>query len=221
MAIQNVSNSPPASPGQQANGISSGDQISKDDFLKLLITQLQNQDPLNPMDNQQFAAQLATFNMLDQLIGINATLGRMQANQTLGDQIGAVSLIGRAVTANGGKIVLNDSGSAPLAYYLGADAARAVGQIKDSAGNLLRSVEAGNQKAGNQQILWDGKDNSGNRASPGVYTFSVTAFDSKGNPVSVATRVQGTVTAVNLAGTTPSISIGSLQVPLSELISVQ
>ncbi len=218
MGVQNVSNTPPL---QLTSGVSSGNQISKDDFLKLLITQLQNQDPLNPMDNQQFSTQLATFNMLDQLIGINGTLASMQTSQTLGSQIGAVSLLGKAITANGNNVILNGSGSAPVAYNLGGNAARTVIQIKDSSGNLLRSIESDNQNSGDQQILWDGKDNSGNQVSPGVYTFGVTALDSNGNPVSVTTRIQGTVTAVNLTGAAPSVSIGSLQVPLSELISVQ
>ncbi len=221
MAVQNVSNTSPVSPLQQASGVSSSEQISQDDFLKLLITQLQNQDPLNPMDDQQFATQLATFNMLDQLVNINGTLSNMQASQTLGSQIGAISLIGRNITANGSSVVLNGTGSASVAYKLGANAARTVIQIQDSSGNLLRSIQSDNQKAGDQQILWDGKDNSGNQVGPGVYTFGVTAFDSNGNPVGVTTQIQGTATGVNLSGSAPSVNIGALEIPLSGVQSVQ
>jgi flagellar basal-body rod modification protein FlgD len=195
--------------------------VTQDAFLQLLIVQLQNQDPLDPLDNQEFIAQLATFNSLDQLASINKKMDVVQAGQLMLGQLGTTSLIGKEVTAQGNSVSLGEAGGAEIHYNLAAEATRVVVNITDSEGNLVNALEVGSQSAGDQTVVWDGSDSQGNSLDPGVYTFAVNAFDVSGNEVGVTTQVQGVVTGVNTAGIEPVLQIGDLEVPVSAVISVQ
>ncbi len=206
---------------EQSGASLSGGAVTQDAFLQLLIVQLQNQDPLNPLENQEFIAQLATFNSLDQLISINGKLDAMQAEQLLLSQLGATSLIGKEVITAGNSVSLSEGGEAEIHYSLAAEATRVVVNITDSDGNLVRTLEVGGQGAGEQTVAWDGKDSEGNSLDPGVYTFEVNAFDVSGNGVGVTTQIQGVVTGVNTVGVEPVLEIGDLEVPMSAVISVQ
>src|SRR5690349_14870224 len=118
MAIQAVSQT-----ATQGVGGAIGKSMGRDDFLKLLIAQLQNQDPLKPLDNQEFATQLATFNSLDQLIGINQKLDSLAQQQQLVGQLGAASLIGKEIIADGNQVTLAAGQSAAIGYAVDAAAA--------------------------------------------------------------------------------------------------
>src|ERR1043166_4916441 len=168
----------------------------KNGFLKLLIAQLQNQDPLQPMDNQQFAVQLATFNSLEQLIDINKSLGALQSTQTQTNQFNATSLIGKEIDSSGNSLSLQTGGSTSVNYQLTGNATKVVINIMDSNGSLVRQLQFGAQKAGDQQISWDGKDAAGKSAAGGNYTFEVNAFDLNGKQVAASGRTRGTVTGV-------------------------
>lgn len=217
MAIQSVSSTPSQPTAGQAL---SKQTVTQDDFLKLLIAQLQNQDPLQPMDNQQFAVQLATFNSLEQLIGINNKLGALQTSQGATNQFNAASLIGKAITSNGNTLNLQTGNPAAITYQLSGNAARVVVNVQDSSGALVRQMVAGAQSAGDQSILWDGKDAAGKSAPAGLYSFEVNAFDLNGKQVQASGRIKGTVTGVRLDGAEPVLELGALQVPLSAVTSV-
>ena len=194
--------------------------LGQDDFLKLLLAQLQAQDPLKPLDNQEFAAQLATFNSLDQLIGINKKLEAVQGQQQELSQLQATALIGKEVRALGDSVSLSEGKGATLHYAINANAGRAVVNIKDKAGNLVRAIEVGSQKVGDQSVTWDGKDTAGRPLEAGTYTFEVKAFDQSGNKVGTNTFIQGLVTGVDLVGNEPLLEIGGVKVPVSAVISV-
>jgi len=215
---------PPISTGTtpgQLNAKPPSDLVSKDAFLKLLIVQLQNQDPLNPMDNQQFVAQLATFNSLDQLMSINEKLKSNQDNQALESNINATALIGRDVLTVGNKINLTETGNASLGYSLLSDASRVVINVTDASGNLVRVLELGAQTADQHSAIWDGKDQAGHKASPGAYSFEVNAFDHLGKKVFATPLSQGRVTAVNMTGSGPLLEVGGLEIPLGSIVSVK
>ncbi len=206
--------------GQSRIATSAG-AITQDAFLQLLIVQLQNQDPLNPLDNQEFIAQLATFNSLDQLIRINEKLDSIQAEQLRLGQLEATFLIGKEIRARGNRVSLQEGQQAELHYDLATDATRVVVNIMDSEGSLVRTLEVGSQSGGKQTVRWDGKDNKGKPLSAGIYTFEVNAFDVNGNKVEVTTFIQGVVTGVSLTGTEPLLAIGDLEVPVSAVSGVQ
>ena len=217
MAIQSVSSAPTQATAGQAL---SKQTVTQDDFLKLLIAQLQNQDPLQPMDNQQFAVQLATFNSLEQLIGINGKLGSLQTSQGAMNQFSAAALIGKEVATNGNAISLQSSGPTAVNYQLSANAAKVVVNIQDASGTLVRQIQVGSQNAGNQSLLWDGKDASGKAVAAGLYNFEINAFDLNGKQVQALGRVKGLVTGVRLDGSEPVLEVGGLQIPLSAVTSV-
>jgi len=196
-------------------------QITRDDFLKLLISQLQHQDPLKPLDNQEFASQLATFNSLEQLIGVNEKLASLQANLLQSSHFSATALIGKEIVTHGNRLNLKEGEDGMIRYDLGADAVRVVVNITNSKGDLVRVIELGNQKLGEQSVPWDGKDSSGKGLPAGVYEFEVNAFDAFGKIVPVSGRIQGVVSGVNLDGREPILELGDLRVPLSAVTAVR
>jgi flagellar basal-body rod modification protein FlgD len=217
VAIQGIQATTP----QTASSILSAKTVTQDDFLKLLITQLQNQDPLNPMDNQEFAAQLATFNSLGQLIDINKKLGTLQNSQAVASQFNAASLIGKEITSAGNAVNLQSSIPAKIGYQLGANASRVVVNLFNGGGELVRQIEAGAQTAGERTITWDGKDSSGRTLTSGPYNFEINAFDLNGKRIAATGRVQGMVTGVMLDGSEPILELGELRVPLSGVTGVR
>jgi flagellar basal-body rod modification protein FlgD len=215
MAIQAVSQT-----ATQGVGGAIGKSMGRDDFLKLLIAQLQNQDPLKPLDNQEFATQLATFNSLDQLIGINQKLDSLAQQQQLVGQLGAASLIGKEIVADGNQVTLAAGQPAAIGYAVDAAAARVTLTITDATGKTVRTLDIGNVGAGEQSVVWDGKDATGKALPAGVYSVAVSAFDVAGNKIGASTRTHGVVTGVALSGDQVMLEIGAMQVPLSAVKGV-
>jgi flagellar basal-body rod modification protein FlgD len=198
-----------------ASQLGAGKAMGRDDFLKLLIAQLQNQDPLHPLDNQEFAAQLATFNSLDQLIGINQKLDGMQSQQQMLGQLSAASMIGKQIIADGNQVYLAQGTQATIPYALDAAAARVAITITDGQGNLVRTLVGGNQQAGEQTVLWDGKDAAGKTLPAGAYSIQVSALDAAGKKIGATSRTRGIVTGVDFNGGDLLLEIGAVKVPLS------
>jgi len=194
---------------------------SQDDFLKLLIAQLQNQDPLQPMDNQEFAAQLATFNSLGQLIEINEKLGAMSNGQGSSNQYNAASLIGKEISAEGNQVGLSSGSPATIGYRLGANAGKVSLGIISANGELIRRIDVGARSAGDQTLVWDGKDSSGKSVRPGIYGFQINAVDVNGKPITAAGKLQGVVNGVRLDGPEPVLEVNGVDVPLSGVTAVR
>jgi flagellar basal-body rod modification protein FlgD len=108
-----------------------------------------------------------------------------------------------------------------VGFRLGANAAKVVVSIFNSAGQMVRRIDAGALSAGDQSLIWDGKDSAGNTAQPGAYGFNVSAFDVNGNQISAAGNLRGVVTGVKLDGTEPVLEVGGLDVPLSGVTTVR
>lgn len=146
----------------------------QDTFLKLLTTQLQNQDPLNPMDNAQMTSQLAQISTVDGITKLNSTLQNMLANTADSQTMQAAAMVGRVVLVPGKNLTLLDGKSAG-----GVDLESAADQvtisIKDANGLLVRTLNLGAQDAGATNFTWDGTTDSGAVAANGQYTFSVSA----------------------------------------------
>ena len=133
--------------------------MGKDDFLNLLITQLQNQDPLNPTDSTEFTAQLAQFTSLEQLGNVNENLMELNRFQASINNSQAVTLIGKAITATGNSVQLTGDGPVQCDFSLENDAAVVVANIYDSRGKFVADFESPNLSAGQHSLFWDGKDN--------------------------------------------------------------
>jgi flagellar basal-body rod modification protein FlgD len=180
------------------SAVNSVDEIlGKDDFLNLLIAQLQNQDPLNPTEGTEFTAQLAQFSSLEQLSNINGNLENMELFQASMTNSQAVSYIGKEITARGNSIQLTQDQPVPCNFELEADAEIAVISIYDSAGGFLSMFETGPLTAGRQTGVWDGTDSNGNRLPDGIYSFEVQAADADNQGVDVTPLISAVVTGVS------------------------
>ena len=159
--------------GSSAAGASS-DAGSADRFLKLLVTQMQNQDPLNPMDNAQMTSQLAQISTVDGIEKLNATLQKMLASSASAEAMQAAALVGHQVMVAGSGLQLGDTGAiGGLVLASGAD--QVVVTIKDQNGLAMRTLSLGNLDAGTHNFAWDGKTDAGVQAVNGSYGVSVAA----------------------------------------------
>ncbi|MBI4681965.1 MAG: flagellar hook assembly protein FlgD [Nitrospirae bacterium] len=177
-----------------SDGAKGGNALGKQDFLNLLLMQLSQQDPLNPMDNTEFTAQLSQFSSLEELANINSTLNDVLVFQQSMQNASIANLIGKSVKADGNTAYLTNN--ADMYYELSDDASSVEITIYDSSGKLVRTDNLTAKNAGAQNYVWDGKDDNGNQLSEGLYTFGVDAQDASGNPVHAQTSASGTVKEV-------------------------
>jgi len=191
--------------------------LGKDDFLKLLVTQLQNQDPLNPMDNTEFTAQLAQFSSLEELQNLNGAMETLHLSQKAIHNSQSLALIGKNVTAPGDRITLAADGADTLYYDLNADATDVIVHLYDSAGNLVASRDQGPLSAGRHTFAWDGSDGAGTLLSQGTYQVVVLAAGAAGKSVGATTLVAGQVQQVIFDGASPKLVIGDRRIDFSSI----
>lgn len=194
------------------------------DFLQLLMTQLSYQDPLSPMDSQEFSAQLAQFSQLEQLTQMNQNLNySLQTNLLLAQSINntmAATMIGQQVVAFGNEVELQDGNDAELNYKLNGSAQTVTITIKNSAGVTVRTIEAGPQSSGDRQYTWDGCDDNGEELPDGIYTFSVSAKTASGTTVQTTTYTTGTITGVSYVEGMAEFMVGSIQIALADIYRI-
>ena len=208
--------------GSAANVITEtkSNELGKDAFMELLVTQLQYQDPLSPMDSTAFTAQLAQFSSLEQLTGINDNLEYLQLYQSSINNSQAVSFIGKDIKAIGDTVNLVDGISGGLPFELFDDATEVSVNIYDSDDNLIKTIDGGALSTGEHILEWDGLDNEGNSVNDGEFKFEVTAVDEKDNPVKVYTYISGRVSGVTFQNGIASLLVGGHEVPVGDVIEV-
>lgn len=191
-----------------------------DDFLRLLTTQLQNQDPTEPLDTNQFTQQIATLSQVEQQIATNRNLEQL-INQTNSTQINnAVSYIGKTIDSVGNTGSLQ-GGRAEFAYSLPQAADSVTVSILNKSGEMVFSGN-GSKTAGKNIVFWDGVNSTNGRdEANGTYTIVVTAKDAGGKEISATTYSTGRVTSVDLEEGEITLAVGTMRVPLDKVISVR
>ncbi|HEY4201873.1 MAG TPA: flagellar hook capping FlgD N-terminal domain-containing protein [Devosiaceae bacterium] len=190
-----------------------------DTFLSILTTQLQNQNPLDPLDTNQFTEQLVQFSGVEQQLKTNDFLQALMTNSQTSANINAVSYIGKEVTAAGVRSQLVD-GQAVWKFNAEAVASDANISIKDSSGNVVYS-DNGSLAAGPGQFVWDGIGSNGQTCPDGTYSITIDGKNLAGKDVGVSTSTVGKVTAVDLSGDQPVLTVGETQIKLSDVTSVK
>tara|TARA_B100002019_G_scaffold126069_1_gene108553 strand:- start:1051 stop:1728 length:678 start_codon:yes stop_codon:yes gene_type:complete len=147
------------------------DDLGKDAFLKLMITQLQNQDPLNPAKNEDFIAQLAQFSSVEGIQNINSSIGDLATSFKSSQALEASSLVGRQVQISSNEARLTDNGEVKGTITLNSDVSDIKLSIEDSSGNVIRLLDIGSHQRGDVNFSWDGSNNSGTRMANGSYTL--------------------------------------------------
>ncbi len=196
-------------------------ELDQNTFLRLLITQLENQDPLDPTASEEFVAQLAQFSSLEQATQTTSLLEDLIAQGTERGRFEAIELIGHQVLATGNTIELDSDGVGNLVYQLAGEISSGSITITDSTGKVVRSLTLDTQSAGQQTIEWDGLDNEGEPVSPGVYQFAVNPLNVEGANVSVTTFLRESVkSAVWENGQTELILASGKSLSTDDVLSV-
>lgn len=189
-----------------------------DTFLQLLITQLKNQNPLEPMDTNQFTQQLVQFTSVEQQLKTNEFLQAMLQSTQNNVNAQAVSYVGKIVTASGTTTELRD-GQAVWVFKLDKPAENTMVTIKDENGNVVYTEQL-SLKAGTDDIVWDGTTSDGTKLANGKFTITIDARDANGAYVPVTTQLMGVVESIDISGSEPQAIIGGLRVPLSSITSI-
>jgi flagellar basal-body rod modification protein FlgD len=187
-----------------------------DDFLNLLMTQLQNQDPTQPMDTNEFTQQVVQLSTVEQAINTNTNLEKLinTTNNTQNSNI--VAWTGKMVEVQGNNVVLGEQGT-QFAYELANEVEQVAIRIERADGTLVFTSE-GTKNIGRNTVTWDGKDNNGNAMQPGeVYRVQVTSKNSDGQFENVKTLVGGRVDGVNMSVNPPRLLVNDQEIPLDEV----
>jgi len=190
-----------------------------DDFMTLLTTQLQHQDPLDPMDATEFTSQLVKFASVEQQIQQNANLETLIQAQENSELASIASYVGRMAEVETNQVQIYN-GEAEFNYVLHENAAGSQITIQDDNGNTVFSGK-GNTSAGKHGVVWDGSDLNGNQLPDGLYRLTVTALDEDGAPVDVTTTAVGKITGVSYAGDEPALMMTNQAISLDSVISLK
>lgn len=199
---------------------STADALGPDAFLRLLVTQIRNQDPMEPMDTDAMMTQLSQLTSVERLVAIDGRL------ETLGVATAGIAnsqasdLVGRYVEADASHLLLNEGTAVDGAFQLGAGAARATVELRDASGHVVRTLELGALPAGPAHFTWDGRDETGAVLPSGRYSVAVRAVDADGGPVQVDLSARGVVDAVTYEGGYPALSVGGSAVVMGDVRSI-
>lgn len=207
------------SSAQDTATTAAGKTLNKDDFLRLLIAKLSNQDPLNPIDDESFVAELAQFSSLEQLSNMNDSLSTdIQWNALLSQTISntmATSLIGRTVRSDSSAVYLESGDSTDIAVNLDQAAEKVVLTITDENGQVVRTITATDLSAGENVVKWDGTNESGANVVSGTYSISAEAIDAQGNKFTPGLFSEGVVDGVIYENGIAYLSVNGMNVPLA------
>jgi len=181
---------------------------SQDRFLKLLVTQMKNQDPLNPMDNAQVTSQMAQLSTVSGIDKLNATLQALSSSMVASQSMQAASMIGHVVMVPGNRMDLVN-GKAVGALDLTQPADSVSVAITDGAGNVVRNMQLGSQNAGSVALQWDGLNDMGQQLADGNYKFNATAVLG-GVKSTASTMSYGLVNSVMQGTQGATLNVGQL-----------
>ncbi len=198
-----------------------GQELDKDAFMTLLLTQMKNQDPTNPLKSHEMAAQLAQFTSLEKLSNIDSGIQALAAAQNPAKDFDALGLIGKTVVANGAQISRTDTKSGhDIRFQLSGDAVKTELKIFDSEGKEVRVLQVNNLKSGKNSVFWNGQLEDGTPAKPGDYNVEVVAKSSNGAKVLAESKLEGRITGVSFSAKGPLLTVGNQQISLNEINTI-
>lgn len=195
-------------------------ELGKDAFMQLLVAQLENQDPLEPMDSQEMITQLSELTGVEQLTAINDRIGALEIATAGMANTQAADLTGKTVTADMTHLRLGETGDVEGVFDLPTDAASVVISLRDANGREVRALDLGAQRFGTGTFSWDGLDETGARLAPGRYSVSVEARDEDGNPLDADSEITGRVDRVSYQNGYPELVIHKARVMLGDVRSI-
>jgi len=201
----------------------SNSEMGQQEFLQLLVAQMRNQDPINPLDSKEFAAQLAQFNSVEQLINVNSGLSTLQGSQdmmsaSLTNSM-AASMTGKHVKALSSEIYLAPGGQSNIQYKLQNSALDVEIVIRNESGSEVRREKLSGVAGGDNQWSWDGRNDAGDRMADGNYHVEIQASN-EGSKVNALTYVEGTVGKVRYTGSGVFLHVNGVNVSIGDVEEV-
>lgn len=221
MDITNINSLTSAAYQQNTKG--NDGELGQNEFLQLLVAQMRNQDPINPMDGQEFASQLAQFNSVEQLISVNNGLGKLQESQDMMSagltNSMAASLTGKHVKALSNELHLASGGTADVQYKLNDTASEVEIIIRNESGSEVRRETLQGIPSGENSWQWDGKNDAGDRMGEGNYQVEVKATND-GSEINSLVYIEGTANNVHFTGDGVLLNINNIKVPIGDVEEV-
>jgi flagellar basal-body rod modification protein FlgD len=220
--VDSVTGPGTASVGTLAESMTGSQEMGREEFLKLLIAQLQHQDPLEPQENSAFVAELAQFSSLEQAMGINERLDLLALQQQGLSNSQVTALVGHQATLRGSIVTLDGSGiGTQVSFDLAGSTEETTLSIRDQSGRLVREIDLGSRPEGTNTITWDGRDASGTVQPEGSYVVTVTTKNADGNAVGVSQETTGTIKSVSFDQGYPVLHLDNgVSAPVSDLLRV-
>lgn len=207
--------------GPDAGGVKgSSKKVNKDDFLKILMAEVKNQDPFNPMDTKQYGSHLAQFSQLEQMVNMNTNLGKMSGNQNITNRNELVAYIGKEIHAKNDSFEYTPGKNALVPFNLSKDAENVDLNIFDTEGKLVKTVNLGRKAAGLVNAPWDGLTNDGIISPQGKFSFKVEAKNAFGVNIPTDGYIKGKVTGVSFEDNKPLLLIGETKVEPTNVMKV-
>lgn len=194
--------------------------LGRDAFMQLLVAQLHNQDPMDPLDARDFVTQLSQLTGVEELTKVGSRIQNLEVAMAGMANTQTSDLVGKQIEATGDTVLLSDLGGATSSAQLSGPAKSVTVEIQDASGQVVRTIKYGETPAGELPIEWDGNMEDGSRAPAGRYTVVVKAADQNGKPVDVSTEVSGVVSSVSYEHGYPELVVGDRRVALGNVTSI-
>ncbi|MFM2152714.1 MAG: hypothetical protein RL199_1149 [Pseudomonadota bacterium] len=220
MAVNSLASLGSLADSAGASGTKDKSSLGKDEFVKLLLAQIGNQDPLNPQDNTAMVAQMATFSQVELLQNASSRLDQLLLAQASSNQTQAAGLIGRDVRYKNDTVELGGSGNVQLGGTLKGDARNVSWTIVDSSGKTVRTLRQSDVPQGAINAAWDGRDENGQRVAPGTYSFRVAADDGNGGAVDTSAEATGHVSGVSFEKGFAELLVDGRRIALASVLSL-
>lgn len=197
-------------------------ELDKDAFFKLMLAQMKNQDPTNPLQSHEMAAQLAQFSQLEQLSNINASIDALKTNQDPTSNYAAIQLVGKTVSADT-SLVTRAKGDKihEVRFTAPSDIKTVDVSVMDASGKVVRKLNQVNLKKGENKVVWNGILDDGSVARAGDYRLGFEAKDSGDKKVSIVTAFKGKITGLNFTKEGPLMMVGDQAIRLSDIKKIE
>jgi len=205
---------------KQSRGVGGKERLGKDDFMKILMAEINNQDPFNPMDSKEYGAHLAQFSQLEQMVNMNSNLKQIHSSQGIGNKNELVAYIGKEVHAQQNKFEFKNGKDSILPFNLAKDAQTVDVKIFDVKGEEVVTLNLGSKNGGTVSAKWNGLDKDDVIVPDGQYTYSVIAKNIFGGEVPSDTFVKGKVTGVSFENNRPVLIVGNSRIEPENVMRV-
>lgn len=197
------------------------DKMDKDAFFKLMLAQLKNQDPMNPLKNHEMAAQLAQFSSLEQMTNMNTTLARIEGKNAQPQNFEALNMIGKTIAGDASKVVRTQFDKEhDFNFTLPQDAVESTVKLMSAKGELIREYKLTNLKSGANKVSWNGNNEGGVKQPAGEYIFQIEARNNVGAKIPVNTQFRGEVTGLSFSAEGPVLQVGSQTIKMRDISQI-